>query len=75
VTQYYTPQQAESKDNNDMLLDDVQWTLKRSNDESYEATDGDGSQNPEVARRLFFDGDGHVAGSVAVLLDPCNNNM
>ena len=69
--QYSTPQQAESEDNTDMLVDDVQRALKRTKDELYEAMNGDGSQNPEVARRLFFDanGNGDVAGGVSVLLD------
>lgn len=67
--QYSTPQQDEDNavESVSMIVEDVKSALKRTRDDLKEAMlrGGDGSQNPEVARRLFADNAGARPGAAA----------
>lgn len=52
---FATPQQEATEDQTTMLVEDCVSALKRTRDEIESVMDGDGSFNPEVARRLFQD--------------------
>ena len=51
----------------------MQRSLKRTKAELYAAMEGDGSQNPEVARRLFQEANGPANGGSGGFIGPVFN--